>query len=61
MEEEFLKKYYSLPLLERLFASLPKAQVNSFMKRVKDLETSLWSAFTMEFLTMNLQKYFMMG
>ena len=46
MEEEFLRKYYSvekLPSLLRLFAGLSKARVKLFIKLGRDLETSIGS------------------
>ena len=56
MEEEFLRKYYSvgkLPPFEKPSASLPKARVKPFTKPRSDLETLLGSVHTMECLTMN--------
>ena len=64
MEEEFLRKYYSVgrpPLLGRQFMSLPKDRVKHFMKLGRDLDTSLGSVLTMDCLTMTLRRYFMMG
>ena len=56
MEEEFLRKYYSvgkLPLSGKLSASLPKVRVKPFTRPGSDLETSLGSVHNMECLTTN--------
>ena len=64
MEEEFLRKYYSVGKITSIrkdHMSLPKDRVKHFTKLERDLETSLESALTIECLTMSLHKYFMMG
>ena len=59
MEEEFLRKYYSVGKTTSVRKALPKDRVKHFMKLGRDLETSLGSVLTMECLTMSLHKYFM--
>ena len=56
MEEEFLRKYYSVGKItsfRKLSASLPKARVKPSTRPGSNLQTSLKSFQTMEFLTMN--------
>ena len=65
MEEEFLRKYYSVGKTTSVRKAIreftPKDQVKHFMKLGRDLETSLGSVLTIECLTMSLCRYFMMG
>ena len=61
MEEEFLRKYYSVVKTTSVRKAIPKDRVKHFTKLGRDLETSLASALTMECLTMSLHRYFMMG
>ena len=48
-------------MFERLFMNLLNDRVKHFMKLGRDLETSLGSVLTLEYLTMCLHRYFMMG
>ena len=64
MEEEFLRKYYSLgktTSVRKAMHEFTQDRVKHFMKLGRDLETSLGSVLTMECLTMSLHKYLMMG
>ena len=64
MEEEFLRKYYSVgktTSVMKAICDFTRGPSETFHEAWKDLETSLGSVLTMECLTMSLRRYFMMG